>query len=106
MPDTAVAAPALFRPFTLRGLTLPNRVVVSPMCQYSCVDGTPNDWHMVHLGSRAIGGAGLVIAEASGVAPIGRISLGCAGIYNEEHTVAWRRITDFVHRHSAAKIGL
>ena len=66
--------PTLFEPLTLRDLTLPNRIVVSPMCEYSCVDGFANDWHMVHLGSRAVGGAGLVITEATAVVPEGRIS--------------------------------
>ena len=74
----------LFSPLTLRSLTLRNRVFVSPMCQYSCVDGVVNDWHLVHLGSRAVGGAGLVITEAASVSPEGRISPADAGIWNEE----------------------
>ena len=93
-------------PLTLRSLELSNRIVVSPMCQYSAKDGTPDDWHLVHLGSRAIGGAGLVFGEATGVSPSGRITLGCTGIYHDEQFVAWRRITDFVHAHAKAKIGL
>ena len=96
----------IFHPLTLRGLTLSNRIVVSPMCQYSAVDGTPSDWHLVHLGSRAVGGAGLVITEMTDVAPEGRITLGCAGLYSDAHEAAWKRIVDFVHAHSASKIGI
>jgi anthraniloyl-CoA monooxygenase len=98
--------PPLFTPFRLRELVLPNRVVVSPMCQYSATDGMPDDWHLVHLGSRAIGGAGLVMTEMTDVSREGRISPGCAGIYRPEHVTAWRRIVEFVHRHSAARIGM
>ncbi len=76
------------------------------MCQYSAEDGTVNDWHLVHLGSRAVGGAGLVIAEMTNVEAEGRISPGCAGLYRDEHRAAWKRIVDFTHRHSAAKIGI
>jgi anthraniloyl-CoA monooxygenase len=100
------APPPMFAPFRLRSLALDNRVVVSPMCQYSADDGTPNEWHLVHLGSRAIGGAGLVIAEMTNVSRQGRISFGCAGIYKDEHATAWKRVVDFVHAHSSAKIGL
>jgi anthraniloyl-CoA monooxygenase len=100
------APPPLFTPFRLRDMVLENRVVVSPMCQYSAEDGMPNDWHLVHLGSRAVGGAGLVFAEMTDVSPEGRISPGCAGLYRPEHAVAWKRIVDFVHRHSYAKIGI
>ena len=100
------APPPMFTPFRLRGLVLPNRVVVSPMCQYSAEDGTPGDWHLVHLGSRAVGGAGLVMTEMTDVSREGRISPGCAGMYEPEHVLAWRRIVDFVHARSAAKIGL
>ena len=100
------ATPPMFVPFKLRDLTIPNRVVVSPMCQYSADDGTPDDWHLVHLGSRAIGGAGLVIAEATDVSPEGRISPGCTGLYKEEHVTAWKRIVDFVHDNSPAKIAV
>ncbi|MDP2309653.1 MAG: bifunctional salicylyl-CoA 5-hydroxylase/oxidoreductase [Pseudomonadota bacterium] len=103
--DTTVPVP-IFTPYTLKGLTLPNRIVVSPMCQYSAVDGTPNDWHLVHLGSRAVGGAGLVICEATAVSPEGRITPGCTGMYAPEHVPAWRRIVDFVHAHSVSKVGL
>jgi len=79
---------------------------VSPMCQYSAVDGTVTDWHLVHLGSRAVGGAGLVIAEMTDVSEEGRITRGCAGIYADAHVPAWRRVTDFVHGHSNAKVGI
>jgi len=98
--------PPMFTPFRLRDLVLSNRVVVSPMCQYSAEDGTPNDWHLVHLGSRAMGGAALVIAEMTDVSREGRISPGCTGMYKPEHVPAWRRIVDFVHGHSRAAIGL
>ncbi len=93
-------------PLRLRSLELANRIVVSPMCQYMAKDGTPDDWHLVHLGTRAIGGAGLVFGEATNVSAIGRITHGCTGIYHDAHVAAWRRITDFVHEHSEAKIGL
>src|SRR3712207_8033819 len=76
------------------------------MCMYSAEDGTVNDWHFVHLGSRAVGGAGLVMAEMTDVSREARITPGCAGIYKSEHVEAWRKIVDFVHRHSAAKIAL
>ena len=103
---TTPAPPPMFTPLRLRGLVLPNRVVVSPMCQYSAEDGTPGDWHLVHLGSRAVGGAGLVMTEMTDVSREGRISPGCTGMYRPEHVPAWRRIVDFVHAHSPAKIGL
>ncbi|WP_053739628.1 NADH:flavin oxidoreductase/NADH oxidase [Nocardia sp. NRRL S-836] len=88
----------LFSPLTLRSVTLPNRIAVSPMCQYSVTaeDGVPTDWHLVHLGSRAVGGAGLVIAEATAVAPEGRISPQDTGIWNDEQVAAWQRVTRFV----------
>jgi anthraniloyl-CoA monooxygenase len=98
--------PPMFTPFRLRELELPNRVVVSPMAMYSCVDGTPNDFYLVHLGARAQGGAGLVFTEMTCVAPDGRISPGCAGLYREEHVAAWTRIVEFVHTYTRAKIGL
>ena len=100
------APPPMFTPFRLRGMVLANRVVVSPMCQYSAEDGTVGDWHLVHFGSRAIGGAGLLLTEMTAVSREGRISLGCAGMYKPEHVQAWRRIVDFVHLESTAKIGL
>ncbi|HEY1793229.1 MAG TPA: NADH:flavin oxidoreductase/NADH oxidase [Opitutaceae bacterium] len=86
----------LFTPFKLRGLEFRNRVVVSPMCQYSSPDGMPTDWHLVHLGSRAVGGAGLVMTEASAITPEGRISPDDAGIWNDAHVDSWRRITRFI----------
>src|SRR5437763_883187 len=89
--------PPLFTPFRLRDLLLANRVVVSPMCQYCAEDGTPNDWHLVHLGARAIGGAALVFSEMTDVSREGRISPGCTGMYKPEHVSAWKRIVDFVH---------
>jgi anthraniloyl-CoA monooxygenase len=98
--------PPMFTPFRLRDLVLANRVVVSPMCQYSAEDGTPNDWHLVHLGSRAVGGAGLVMTEMTDVSREGRISPGCTGMYKPEHVTAWKRIVDFVHSASAARIGI
>ena len=89
--------PPMFTPFRLRECVLPNRVVVSPMCQYSAEDGTPGDWHLVHLGSRAVGGAGLVMTEMTDVSREARISPGCTGMYKPEHVAAWKRIVDFVH---------
>jgi anthraniloyl-CoA monooxygenase len=97
--------PPMFTPFRLRGLELANRVVVSPMDMYSSVDGTPGDFHLVHLGSRGIGGAGLVMTEMICVSEEGRITPGCGGLYRDEHTAAWARIVDFVHAHGQAKIG-
>ena len=103
------ARPPMFAPFELRGLTLPNRVVVSPMDMYSAVDGTPSDFHLVHLGSRALGGAALVYTEMICVSDIGRITPGCAGMYRPEHVEAWKRIVDFGHRYGgcamAAQLG-
>jgi anthraniloyl-CoA monooxygenase len=96
----------MFAPLKLRGLTLANRVVVSPMCQYSAEQGTVGDWHLVHLASRAIGAAGLVTAEMTAISPEARITPGCAGMYDPKHVGAWRRVTDFVHQESASKIGL
>jgi anthraniloyl-CoA monooxygenase len=106
--DAPIAAttPPMFTPYRLRDMVLSNRVVVSPMCMYSADDGTVGDWHLVHLGSRAIGGAGLIISEMTDVSRDGRITPGCAGMYKPEHVTAWQRITDFVHAHSKAKIGL
>ncbi len=91
----------LFTPIDLRGLTVRNRVWVSPMCQYSAVDGVPNDWHLVHLGSLARGGAGLVFTEATAVTPEGRISPSDTGIWNDEQQQVWSRIVDFVHARGA-----
>ncbi len=98
--------PPMFTPFRLRDLVIPNRVVVSPMCQYVADHGTVGDWHLVHLGSRAIGGAGLVMAEMTDVCEDGRISPWCAGLYQPDHAASWKRVVDFVHRESAAKIGI
>lgn len=98
--------PPAFVPLAIRGLELANRIVVSPMCQYSAADGVPGDWHLVHLGSRAIGGAGLVIAEATSASSDGRITPGCTGLWNDAQRDAWKRIVDFVHATSGAKIGL
>src|ERR687889_537266 len=97
--------PPMFTPFRLRGLELANRVVVSPMDMYSSADGTPGDFHLVHLGSRAIGGAGLVMTEMICTSPEARITPGCGGLWCEQHTAAWKRIVDFVHAHSGAAIG-
>lgn len=91
----------LFEPLTLRSVTLRNRIGVSPMCQYSCVDGSPTDWHFVHLGSRAVGGAGLVMVEATAVSPEGRISPADAGIWDDRHTAEWARIARFIADHGA-----
>jgi len=98
--------PPMFTPFRLRDLVIPNRIVVSPMCQYTAVEGTVGDWHMQHLGSRAVGGAGLVYAEMTDVSEEARISPGCAGLYRPEHVGAWRRIVDFVHGQTSAKIAM
>jgi len=98
--------PPIFTPLTLRGLVLENRVVVSPMCMYSAVDGLPSDFHLVHLGSRAMGGAGLVMTEMTDVAPDARITPGCTGLWSDAHEGAWRRIVDYVHAHTRAKIGV
>ncbi|MGW7021142.1 bifunctional salicylyl-CoA 5-hydroxylase/oxidoreductase [Streptomyces decoyicus] len=97
--DPPPATPPMFTPFRLGGLTLRNRVVVSPMDMYSAADGdgTPGDFHLVHLGARALGGAGLVMTEMVCVSPEGRITPGCTGLYAPEHETAWRRVTDFVH---------
>jgi anthraniloyl-CoA monooxygenase len=96
----------MFQPFRLRNMTLSNRVVVSPMCQYSASDGLPGDWHMVHYGSRAIGGAGLMFTEMTDVSAEARISPGCTGIYNDAQETAWKRIVDFVHANSATRFCL
>jgi 2,4-dienoyl-CoA reductase-like NADH-dependent reductase (Old Yellow Enzyme family) len=97
MPDT----PRLFAPLTIRSITFRNRIAVSPMCQYSSIDGFANDWHLVHLGSRAIGGAGLVMMEATAVEPRGRISAADQGIWKDEHVEFLSRITAFLKAHGA-----
>ena len=98
--------PPMFTPFRLRDLQLKNRIVVSPMAQYRAVDGTPTDWHLVHYAERAKGGAGLVTTEMTCVSPEGRITPGCAGLYAPEHEAAWKRIVDFVHAETDARIGM
>ena len=102
----AKPVPPMFTPLRLRGLALKNRVVISPMAMYSCRDGVADDFYLVHLGSRALGGAGLVFTEMTCVAPDARISPGCAGLWNEQQAQAWKRIVDFVHGRSSAAIGL
>ena len=101
-PDT----PPIFYPFALREVTFHNRIGVSPMAQYSAVDGMPNDWHKVHLGSRAVGGAALVMTEMTCTSPDARITPGCTGIWNAQQTEAWAGITRFVHDFTGAKIGM
>ena len=98
--------PPMFTPFKLRELTLDNRVVVSPMAMYSCQNGTPDDFYLVHLGSRAHGGAGLVFTEMTCVSADARISPGCAGMYLPEHQDAWKHIVDYVHSRTSAKIAI
>ena len=104
--EDTVAVPPIFTPLSVRGLVLENRVVVSPLCMYSAVDGVPGDFHLVHLGSRAMGGAGLVMTEMTDVSADARITLGCTGIWNEAQELGWKRIVDYVHTHTRAKIGL
>ncbi len=104
--ESNTTVPPAFQPFKLRGMTLANRLVVSPMCQYSAQDGLPGDWHMVHYGSRAIGGAGLLFTEMTDVSAEARITLGCTGMYNDAQEVAWKRIVDFVHENSGARFCL
>ncbi|MGE3246059.1 MAG: bifunctional salicylyl-CoA 5-hydroxylase/oxidoreductase [Beijerinckiaceae bacterium] len=98
--------PPMFAPYELRGMQTINRMVFSPMCMYSAVDGTVNDFHLAHLGARAVGGFGLVIAEMTNVTAQGRMTPGCAGMYAPEHVPAWKRIVDFTHEHTQAKIGI
>ena len=102
--DASPESPALFRPITIRGLTIRNRVWVPPLCQYSVTarDGVPHDWHLVHLGAMAAGGAGLVVAEATAVGPEGRISDHDTGLWNDEQAEAWSRITRFIRSQGAA----
>src|SRR5690349_8303099 len=90
--------PQLLEPMDLRSVRLKNRIVVSPMCEYSAIDGVPNDWHLVHLGSRAVGQCGLVFTEATAVEPDGRISPQDTGLYNDEQEAAWRRIAEFIEQ--------
>jgi len=104
--NVAKPVPPMFQPFALRSMVVPNRCVVSPMCMYSAQDGIAGDWHMVHYGSRAIGGAGLVFTEMTVIAEDARITPGCAGIYTDAQEQAWARIVDFVHANSGAKFAL
>jgi anthraniloyl-CoA monooxygenase len=103
---TNKTAPPMFAPFKMREMQVENRITVSPMAMYSAVDGVPNDFHFVHYGERALGGAGLVFTEMTCVSPEGRISPGCTGMWNADHVAAWKRIVDFVHANSKAKICL
>jgi anthraniloyl-CoA monooxygenase len=98
--------PPMFQPFRLGGLDLANRIIVSPMDMYRSQDGIAGDFHLVHLGGKALGGAGLVMTEMVCISPTGRITPGCTGIWNDEQTASWRRVTDFVHRQTATKIGI
>lgn len=97
---------ALFSPITLRGLTLDNRIMVSPMCQYSSVDGNATDWHIMHLGQFAVSGAGIVMIEGAHVEPVGRITHGCLGLYSDENERTLGRVVDFCRQHGRAKIGI
>ncbi len=103
---TPQAVPPMFTPYTVRSVTLKNRVVVSPMAQYSCTDGMPADYHLVHLGARAMGGAGMVVAEMTCPSPDARITPGCPGLWNDAQAAGWKRIVDFVHRETDAKIAM
>ncbi|UHL62813.1 bifunctional salicylyl-CoA 5-hydroxylase/oxidoreductase [Paralcaligenes sp. KSB-10] len=105
-PQGEQSIPPMHMPYTARGMTLKNRVVVSPMAMYSSVDGVPGDFHLVHLGARAMGGAGMVMVEMTCVSPEARITPGCPGLWNDGQMHAFRRITDFVHQNTSAKIGM
>ncbi|MFT3796294.1 FAD-dependent monooxygenase [Flavobacterium sp.] len=98
--------PAAFTPFSLRGMQLKNRIVMAPMGQYSAESGLVSDWHLVHYGARATGGVGLIITEMTAISKTGRITLGCAGIWSDKQVVAWKQITDFIHKNSKSKIGI
>lgn len=105
--DLASARPTpMFTPLTLRGITVPNRVVVAPMAQYMATDGLPGDWHLMHYGARAVGGAGLVYVEMTCTSPHARITLGCPGIWNEAQEAAWKRIVDFAKANGTAKLAI
>jgi anthraniloyl-CoA monooxygenase len=110
VPDARAVAgrpvPPMFQPFRLRDMTVPNRVVVSPMCMYSATDGVPGDFHVAHYGARAMGGPGLIFTEMTCVSPDARITPGCTGLWNDAQEAAWKRIVDLVHAHSDAKICL
>jgi len=101
-----MSQPLLFTPIQLGGLTLPNRIVIAPMCQFSAINGSATDWHIIHLGSLALSGAGLLILEAAGVEPRGRISRECLGIYSDENEAALARVLDVVRRYSDMPIGI
>lgn len=103
---TNLQTPAAFTSFSLRKMTIQNRIVMSSMGQYSANNGLINDWHLVHYGGHAVGGPGLIMAEMTAISSTGRITEGCAGIWNEEQTAAWKRIVDFVHQNSQTKIGI
>jgi 2,4-dienoyl-CoA reductase-like NADH-dependent reductase (Old Yellow Enzyme family) len=96
----------LFTPLSLRGLTLPNRIVISPMCQYSAVDGSAQDWHLMHLGQLAFSGAGMLVAEATAVQAVGRITPGCLGLYSDANEAALKRVTDALRQHSAMPLAI
>ena len=101
-----IKTPAAFTPFWLRKMKLENRIVMAPMGQYSAENGLVNNWHLVHYGARATGGIGLILTEMTAVSNSGRITLGCAGIWNDNQVVEWKKITDFVHQNSTSKIGI
>ena len=101
MDKKSSSPPRLFQPLTLRSVTLRNRIGVSPMCQYSAAAGVANDWHYVHYGSRAVGGAGLIIVEATAVAPEGRITPGCLGLWSEQQIAPLARVAQLVKHHGA-----
>ncbi|MBA2554554.1 MAG: FAD-dependent monooxygenase, partial [Geodermatophilaceae bacterium] len=105
-PPLAGSRPPMFTPYRLGSLELANRIVVSPMDMYVAIDGLPGDFHLVHLGGKALGGAGLVMTEMVCVSPEGRITLGCTGLYDDAQEVSWRRITSFIHDSTGAKVGL
>jgi 2,4-dienoyl-CoA reductase-like NADH-dependent reductase (Old Yellow Enzyme family) len=96
----------LFTPLALRGIELPNRIAVSPMCQYMAQDGNANDWHLMHLGQFAMGAAGLVITEATHVSPVGRITHRCLGLYSDDNEATLKRVVDFCRSHGVAKLGI
>ena len=104
--DGEDGAPAMFQPVRIGELELKNRVILSPMDMYCATDGVPDEFHLVHLGSKALGGAGLVMTEMTCVSPEGRITLGCPGLWNDEQRDAWRRVADFVHDRTTARIGM
>jgi 2,4-dienoyl-CoA reductase-like NADH-dependent reductase (Old Yellow Enzyme family) len=97
---------ALFQPIHLRSVTLPNRIVIAPMCMYSAEDGSATDWHTIHLGNLALSGAGLLIVEATGVEARGRISPGCTGLYSDANEAAMKRVIDIVRQYSAMPLGI